>query len=141
MSDSTASDKGDKKSRRRLKAPVETIRQRQASEQSRADRPTGQRRGSIARVLGWPFRTVAGWGIWQTKALKPVRFVGRWIGLVIFPPYFRASFRELKLVTWPDWRKSWRLTFAVLAFAAVFGIAIAGIDFVFDRLFKDILLK
>jgi preprotein translocase SecE subunit len=141
MSDKTTNDKSDKKPRRRLKAPTETVRQRQASELSRADRPTKQRRSAVGRFLSWPFRKVAGWSIWQAKALKPVRFVVRWVGLIVWPPYFRRSVEELKRVTWPNWKQSWRLTFAVLAFAAVFGLLIAGVDFVFDKLFREVLLK
>jgi preprotein translocase SecE subunit len=139
MSDDSKS--AEKKTRRRLKAPTETVRQRQASAQSQAERPTGAKRGAIARVLSWPFRKVAGWKIWQIKAFRPVRFVARWIGLIIWPPYFRNSFRELMLVTWPNWKQSWRLTFAVLSFAVVLALAIAGVDWLLDRLFKDILLK
>lgn len=131
----------DNKPKRRLKAPAETVRQRQASEQSKADKPVGKKRGRIGRVLSAPFRFIGGWKVWQAKWFRPVRKVGRWVGLVIWPPYFRNSFKELKLVTWPNWTQTWRLTFAVLAFAAVFGLAIAGIDWLLDRLFKDILLK
>jgi preprotein translocase SecE subunit len=78
---------------------------------------------------------------WQAAWFKPFRFVGKWIGIVVVPPYVRSSFRELRLVTWPNWRQTCRLTFAVLAFAAVFGAAIAGIDFGLDKLFKEVLLK
>jgi preprotein translocase SecE subunit len=84
---------------------------------------------------------VAGLSIWQASWFRPFRFVGRWIGLILWPPYFRNSARELMLVTWPSFRQTWRLTFAVLSFAAVFGLLIAGVDYGLDKLFKEVLLK
>jgi preprotein translocase SecE subunit len=84
---------------------------------------------------------VAGLPVWQASWFRPFRFVGRWIGLILWPPYFRNSARELMLVTWPNFRQTWRLTFAVLSFAAVFGLLIAGVDYGLDKLFKEVLLK
>lgn len=132
---------GQKSGKRRLRAPAETVRQRQTNLASRSDQPKRSVIRPIGRLLGWPFRTIAAFKLWQTTAWKPFKFIGRWIGLIVWPPYFRNSFRELKLVTWPNWKQSWRLTFAVLSFAAVFGVVIAGLDWGLDRLFKDILLK
>lgn len=137
MADTTPTEKRQK---RRLKAPAETVRERQTSAQTKANKPAGRVR-RILRPLGWPLRKIAAFKIWQGKWFKPFRFVGKWIGLILVPPYVRNSFRELKLVSWPDFRQSWRLTFAVLAFAAVFGAFIAGVDYGLDKLFKDILLK
>jgi preprotein translocase SecE subunit len=135
------SDNGGTKGKRRLRAPVETVRQRQTSAASKAEQPKKSAFGYIWRGFTLPVRKLAGLSVWQAKWLKPVRFIFRWLGLIAWPPYFRHSFRELKLVTWPDFRQSWRLTFAVLAFAAVFGAAIAGLDFGLDKLFKEVLLK
>ncbi|MCA9325675.1 preprotein translocase subunit SecE [Candidatus Saccharibacteria bacterium] len=130
----------EKRPKRRLKAPAETVRQRQLTAQGKLAKPRSRRRRVLA-AIGWPFRKIASWGFWQTKWWKPFRFIGRIIGHVIAPPYVRNSFKELRLVTWPNWRQTWRLTFAVLAFSAVFGVAIAFIDFVLDKLFKEVLLK
>jgi preprotein translocase SecE subunit len=136
-----AGEESTKSAKRRLRAPEETVRQRQTNLASQADIPRKRRLGFVGRALKWPFRKIAGWSLWQAKWFKPFRFVGRWVGLVLWPPYFRNSVGELKLVTWPNFTKSWRLTFAVLSFAAVFGLAIAGVDYGLDRLFKDVLLK
>ncbi len=57
------------------------------------------------------------------------------------PKYFRESWAELKLVTWPGRMETWRLTFAVVIFAVVFGIFIGLIDKGLDALFKDIILE
>lgn len=76
---------------------------------------------------------------WKPLAilLKGLRLVGK----IIFPPYLRNSWRELRLVTWPTWQQSRALTFAVLIFAIVFGASIAAVDFGLDKLFKQVLLK
>lgn len=67
------------------------------------------------------------------KIKKAARFV--------VPKYFRNSWKELRQVAWPDRRQTWRLTWAVIAFAVVFGIVIAIVDFGLDKLFKELLLK
>jgi preprotein translocase SecE subunit len=72
---------------------------------------------------------------------KPLRKPLRIIGLVIFPVYFRRSWQELKLVTWPGFKQSLRLTWAVLLFAIIFGTAVALVDYGLDAVFKRILLK
>lgn len=73
----------------------------------------------------------------ETKPLK----VLRWIFSKIIPRYFKDSFRELKLVTWPSWNESWRLTYAVLAFAVVFGAVVSLMDYGLEKIFKIILLQ
>jgi len=128
------------KPKRRLKAPPETVRERQLSAQGKSEKPKGRIR-RFFRVLGWPFRKIASWSFWQSKWWKPFRAVGRVTGHIFAPPYVRNSFKELKLVTWPNWRLTWRLTFAVLIFSAVFGVGIAVIDFGLDKLFKEVLLR
>jgi preprotein translocase SecE subunit len=142
MKGKTVADKepAEKRQKRRLKAPAETVREKQTSAQTKATKSKG-RVARAFRPLGWPFRKVAGLKIWQSKFWRPFRFVGKWIGLILVPPYVRNSFRELKKVTWPNWRETWRLTFAVLIFSIVFGAVIAGIDYGLDKLFKEVLLK
>ena len=63
------------------------------------------------------------------------------IAKIIFPAYFRSSWRELRQVTWPTWKQSRDLTFAVLVFAVIFGAAIAVVDYGLDKVFRNILLK
>ncbi len=69
--------------------------------------------------------------------LRPVRWVGKILGL----GYFRGAWQELKLVTWPTWHESRRLTGAVIMFSVVFGALVALVDYGLDKLFKQILLK
>lgn len=124
---------GGRRAKRRLRAPAETVRERAEKAQTEGQKPVHSRRirggaGKIARPVG-------NLGHWFNR--QPFRFIGR----VIFPRYFRDSWRELRLVTWPNRRESRRLTFAVLAFAVVFGAAIALVDYGLDHAFKAILLK
>ncbi|HVX57234.1 MAG TPA: preprotein translocase subunit SecE [Candidatus Saccharimonadales bacterium] len=76
-----------------------------------------------------------------TKLPQPVAKPARTAGKVLVPAYFRNSWQELKLVTWPSWKQSRQLTFAVIIFAIVFGALIALVDFGLDKLFKNILLR
>lgn len=80
-------------------------------------------------VITWPFRT------------RPVRFVGRLLGRIFWPKYFRQSWAELKLVTWPSRKDTWKMTFAVLIFALVFGLAAAGVDVVLDKVIRRIVFR
>jgi len=96
----------------------------QTSEKGRA-RKHAKKAASKFSFLLWPFR------------LRPVRFLGR----ILIPKYFRNSFKELRLVTWPSRRETWSLTFAVLMFAVAFGAFITLIDIVFDKVIKRIVLR
>ncbi len=127
------------KKKRQVKNP-ETFRERalragEASDAAKAKakskRPsrTKQAGGGLAKGAAKPFKLVV--------RTKPAKFLGK----VVFPAYFRNSLRELKLVTWPNWKQSRQLTFAVLVFAVIFGAAIAVVDYGLDKVFRNILLK
>lgn len=81
----------------------------------------------------------------KSKLLKAGVF--RVLGLIfrplrwLMPSYFVNSWREVRQVTWPSRRETWRLTLAVFIFAVVFGILIAGVDKGLDLLFKKLILK
>ena len=115
---------------------IETVRQK--AEKSQVE-VAAKKRGPVRRffrVIFWPFR-MAGRGLKWIGHFKVFRF----IGLILLPRYFRNSWKELKLVTWPTKRESRRLTLAVMIFAIVFGVLVASIDYGLDRVFKRILLK
>lgn len=126
-----------KKAKRRVKNP-ETFRERAVKATEISDKPkrsAGLKRaggritspvlGPIARILRKVF------------SFRPFRLVGK----ILLPVYIRRSWHELRLVTWPSWKESRRLTFAVLIFAIIFGASIALVDYGLDVLFKHILLK
>jgi len=59
----------------------------------------------------------------------------------LVPRYFINSWRELRQVTWPNRRETWRLTAAVMIFAIVFGALIAVVDLGLDQIFKRLILR
>jgi preprotein translocase SecE subunit len=91
--------------------------------------------GSGLVIMFRPFRFVL-----QPFKTRPVRFVGRILAKVLLINYFLGSWEELRKVTWPNRKNTIRLTLAVFAFAIVFGIVIAVVDFGLDKLFRKILL-
>lgn len=50
--------------------------------------------------------------------------------------YIISSYKELRLVTWPNRRETWRLMSAVFIFATVFALAIKFVDYGLDKLFR-----
>lgn len=128
-----------KKAKRKLKNP-ETFRERalKASESSKPEKPRRVRKffAAIFRPIGNFFIKAQ-----KVKALKPVFAAFRIIGRVVWPKYFRTSFQELKKVTWPTWKMSLRLTYAVLVFSVIFGISVAAVDWGLGKIFKHLLLK
>lgn len=131
-----------KKPKRRLKATAPTtVRERRTN--AAALQPTVKMSWlrQLLRATSWPFRRLAGLSVWQSKAWKPFRKIGHFLGLVFLPRYVRNSWVELRRVTWPSRRETWRLTFAVLAFSVAFGVLIALVDFGLDKLFREVLIK
>jgi preprotein translocase subunit SecE len=128
-----------KKKRRVVKNP-ETFRERANKAAAADSQPKSAARIKQAgsRATGPVSRRIS--QAYNAKPLAPLRKVLRIIGKVIFPKYFRQSWQELKLVTWPGWKDGRRLTFAVLVFAIVFGLAIAGVDWVLNKVFERLLL-
>jgi preprotein translocase subunit SecE len=130
-------DKPPAKPKRLVKNP-ETFRERALKANEASDKPN-----QVARLKGVSSQVTSpvlgpiGKTLGKIFAFKPLALVGK----IIFPVYFRQSWRELRLVTWPSWKESRRLTYAVLVFAIVFGIAIAVVDYGLDKIFRGILLK
>jgi preprotein translocase SecE subunit len=132
------------KATRRVKNP-ETFRERaiKASDDSGKLSRSARLKRAIAKSVAPIFTPIkrAADKVAGIRALRPLFKVLRFVGRIIFPRYFRDSWRELRQVTWPGWRESRRLTYAVLVFAIIFGASIAVVDYGLDKLFKAILLK
>ncbi|MEK7152374.1 MAG: preprotein translocase subunit SecE [Patescibacteria group bacterium] len=122
------------KSKRRVVKKAETVREK--TEKAVEDSKQPRRLHITKRRVGVPFRA-AGKGAKTLGKFRPFRI----IGLILIPPYLRNSWKELRQVTWPKFRESLRLTFAVFAFAAIFGALVALIDYGLDKIFKEVLLK
>ena len=97
----------------------------------------GKRLKKVSSKIGGFFSKITA-PVRNTKAWK---FLRRWILRSPFRGYFLNSVRELKQVRWPDRKTSWRLTFTVIAFSAVFAVITTSLDFGFERLAKQIFLK
>ena len=130
----------EKKRSRRLK-PALTMRERAERTAAQSGKP--KRFGKTRRAIAAPFRKLGSvlrrFG--RLRIWKPVRFVARIIGRVLFPRYLRNSWRELRMVTWPNGKQTRQLTGAVIAFSVIFGLFIAAFDYGLDKLFKQVILK
>lgn len=123
------------KPKRRLVKKAETVREK-AEKASSESSNQPRRLRQAKRGAGAPFRALGAVGKKLGK-FKPLHI----ISLIIVPPYIRNSWRELRQVTWLKPKESLRLTYAVVAFATIFGIVVALLDFGLDKVFKQVLLK
>lgn len=119
---------------------IETVRERNEKVALKAE-------ADASKVKKRPFRRAGSIAASPIKAasrpfnVRPVRFVFRILGLILVPRYFRNAFKELRQVQWPTRRETWKLTFAVLIFAAVFGVLVTLTDLGLDKVIKRIVLK
>jgi len=120
----------DKPKKRQLK-PAQSVRDKALA--SNVKKPKKTRLSKVSSIIKRPFKKLA-------KILSKYK-VFRIIARIILPYSLRNSWKELKLVTWPDRRQTLRLTFAVLAFAIVIGAFVATLDYGLSHLFKLILLE
>ncbi len=123
---------------------VETVRERtvkasakaQAKAQRQPRRPIRRTLQLVSLLLKRPVRLLT-----TPFRLRPVRFIGRIIGRVLWPRYFRNAYQELRQVSWPSRRETWKLTLAVLIFAVAFGTLAAGTDFLLDKVIRRIVFR
>ncbi len=57
------------------------------------------------------------------------------------PKFVREAVQELKGVTWPNARETYRLTMAVFIFSVIFAAIVGLLDFGLDKLFKEVIIK
>ena len=141
-----------KKKPRIRKAP-QTMREKAESAQSQAEKPKKQRLSKVKSTAKKPFtrskKSVAKLNakrpkLPDNKATRILNTPFRWLRKVLswlVPRYFINSWKEVKLVTWPSRRETWRLTLAVFIFAIIFGLIAYGVDMVLDKIFKAFVLK
>jgi preprotein translocase SecE subunit len=126
---------------------VETVRERNVKATLKADAALGKVKKRpirrVGRVLVVPFKPLKTPATLISKPfrVRPVRFVFRWLGRILLPRYFRNSYKELRQVTWPDRRTTWKLTFSVLIFATVFGFLVTITDYGLDKIIRRIVLR
>jgi preprotein translocase SecE subunit len=56
------------------------------------------------------------------------------------PRYFRDSWKELRQVTWPGRKETWKLVVAVFIFAILLGAFIAILDYGLEKLLREVIL-
>ena len=129
----------DQKPRVRKAAP--TIRERAEVAQNKAVNPTPRRTRSVISASSVPFKRIR---LPRNRAGNGIRKAGRTIRKIfgrLFPKYFVNSWKEVRQVTWPNRKETWRLTMAVFIFAIIFGALVAGVDKILDDVFKKLVLK
>lgn len=128
------------KKRRLRKAPV-TLREKVEQSANTTEKPKRVRRA--ARVAGKPFKVAARVGRKEYYLPMPDNRLGRFLNKRRFwiPRYFRESWQELRQVTWPTRRETFKLTLAVFLFAIIFGLLVSLTDYGLDKLFRRILLS
>lgn len=133
----TVEAKADKPKKRQLR-PATTIREQSQKAQAAAGKPTKGHK--VRHALAVPFRLIAKPFKALGKLMGKVKFF-RLLGRILWPTYFRNSFRELRQVTWPDRKQTRQLTTAVIIFSLIFGVLIAIVDFGLDKVFKKVILQ
>jgi len=127
--------------KKRIIKKSETVRER--TEKSTAGKPKQRRLRQTAGSAVKPFKVARKLG--QKSYYLPLPDNRFWKFMNkrrrVIPRFFREAFQELRLVTWPGRKETWKLTTAVFVFAIVFGIAIAITDYGLDKLFRNIILK
>lgn len=133
-----------KKTRKKtvVKKQKDSLRQRNEKAAKAKDKPTRRKRARKA----------------AQSAAKPVgraaNFLGREYHVLnqkeepgfftksrsIVPSYVVKSLNELRFVTWPGRRETWKLVFAVFVFAMAMGLFIAVLDFAFEKVFREVIL-
>lgn len=56
------------------------------------------------------------------------------------PKFFREAWAELRQVTWPTNKETFKLALAVFIFAIVLGITVGILDYGLEKLFREILI-
>ena len=57
------------------------------------------------------------------------------------PKFLRDSWKEIRQVTWPNMRLTFRLTMAVFIFSVVFAVIVGILDFGLDKLFREVIVR
>jgi len=119
----------------RLKKTAETVRERADKMTSKEVKPATRKIPQVNRPLSVLRRKTKKTTVSRSQKVdKKRRFK-------LFPSFFPEAWKELRLVTWPTKKEAARLTGAVLIFATFFAIFVQLLDFVFNKLVKEIFLK
>jgi preprotein translocase SecE subunit len=121
------------------KAP--SMREHAEAQRAKTEEEKPRRIAKVRGAAAKPLRRVR---IPSNPATRLLAKIGRGIKKVLswlVPRYFVNSWREVRQVSWPNRRETWRLTAAVFIFAIVFGSLVALVDKGLDEIFKKVILK
>jgi preprotein translocase SecE subunit len=118
----------------RIRKSVPTVRERAEAERLKQEQDSPGRLKQSAGKAASPFKRL------RIPSNPVTRAIGRFFRFIT-PNYFVNSWREVRQVTWPSRRETWRLTGAVFVFAIVFGVLVAVVDKGLDEVFKRLVLK
>lgn len=132
---------GASKVRQLKKQPAATVREKAIKAQEA--KPKSRRLKKTVGTASKPIRVVADIGKKKYFIPMPDNKFGRFLNKErrVIPVYFRGAWQELKLVSWPNSKETFKLTTAVIVFALIFGLMIAVVDYGLDKIFKELLLK
>jgi preprotein translocase SecE subunit len=125
----------------RIRKTAPTVREKAEAAQAKAGSNKPSKVKQAGRTIKKPFKLIR---IPSNPVTRFLGKTGRGIKRVltwITPTYFINSWREVRLVTWPGRKETWKLTLAVIIFAVIFGGLIAGVDKIIDSLFRSLVLK
>jgi preprotein translocase SecE subunit len=128
------------KKKRRIRQ-AETVRQK--AEKSAAPEKKSRRVRRVISTAAKPVKAAHKTGKKEYYLPIPETRIGKFLNKRrrFIPSYFRNSFNELKEVKWPNRKQTVQLTLAVFAFAITFGAIITVVDYILDKIFKNILIK
>lgn len=121
----------------RIRKSAPTVRERVEAAQAEAQKPSKIRK--TGKVLSKVRLNLP-----NNRLGKGLGRIGRLLGKILgwlLPRYFINSWREIRQVTWPARKETWRLTLAVFIFALVFGLMVYAVDKVLEEVFKKFVLK
>ena len=74
--------------------------------------------------------------------IKRLNIIGRPFRIFrrLVPGFIRNAWNEIKLVTWPDARQTWRLTMAVFIFSVIFAAIVGALDYVLGEIFREVIV-
>ena len=124
----------------RIRKP-QTVRERVENVQNKEEKPRRIRKS--AEKVARQFKAAATVGRKEYYLSLPDSRVFRFLNKrrSFIPRFFREAWAELKQVSWPNRKETFKLTTAVFIFAIAFGLIIAITDYGLDKLFRKVLLQ
>jgi len=116
-----------------------TMRESSAKSRAKADKPKRVRKA--ASIAKKPISSVSNALKKEYHLVKPKEkptFFTK--SRTLTPGYFRSALKELRQVTFPGRKETWRLVLAVFMFALVMGITIAVLDYGLEKLLREVIL-